>query len=200
MRNRYTELGITGRKTGVKVTGDVPVDMDGLENVDAFFARTSPPRPQATPRARTSMQALQNMGRTPEPQARANGLDTVEEESDQNTEMTVESPTVTTRRNVNRRATMVTSSSDLGWMREARKGRRATMAMASVREAMTPMRRSPRTPVARGLVDTESEQEDATQVNGSDEDEAEFAAEQAGDYRIEESEEQVEEAEQDYEE
>ncbi|ORX74405.1 hypothetical protein DL89DRAFT_289971 [Linderina pennispora] len=165
--------------------------MDGLENVDAFFARTSPPRPQATPRARTSMQALQNMGRTPEPQARANGLDTVEEESDQNTEMTVESPTVTTRRNANRRATMVTSSSDLGWMREARKGRRATMAMASVREAMTPMRRSPRTP---------SEQEDATQVNGSDEDEPEFAAEQAGDYRIEESEEQVEEAEQDYEE
>ncbi|KAJ2552813.1 hypothetical protein EV175_003169, partial [Coemansia sp. RSA 1933] len=41
-RNRFNDIGVTGRKTGVRVAGDVRVDEDGLENVDEFYKQTSP--------------------------------------------------------------------------------------------------------------------------------------------------------------
>ncbi|KAJ2612665.1 mitotic fidelity of chromosome transmission- protein [Coemansia sp. RSA 1365] len=42
-RNRFNDIGVTGRKTGVRVAGSVRVDEDGLENVDEFYKQTSPP-------------------------------------------------------------------------------------------------------------------------------------------------------------
>ncbi|KAJ2865257.1 hypothetical protein GGI22_001541, partial [Coemansia erecta] len=41
-RNRFNDIGVTGRKTGVRVAGDVRVDEDGLENVEEFYKQTSP--------------------------------------------------------------------------------------------------------------------------------------------------------------
>ncbi|KAJ2309240.1 hypothetical protein IWW54_003838, partial [Coemansia sp. RSA 2705] len=55
-RNRFNNIGVTGRKTGVRVAGDVLVDEDGLENVDEFYKQTSPPDKQeqaAIPRPAT---------------------------------------------------------------------------------------------------------------------------------------------------
>ncbi|KAJ2450170.1 hypothetical protein EV183_004457, partial [Coemansia sp. RSA 2336] len=46
-RNRFNNIGITGRKTGVRVAGKVSVDQDGLENIDEFYKHTSPPEPPA---------------------------------------------------------------------------------------------------------------------------------------------------------
>ncbi|KAJ2103168.1 mitotic fidelity of chromosome transmission- protein [Coemansia sp. S100] len=42
IRNKFNDIGITGRKTGVRVAGNVRVDEDGLENVDEFYQKTSP--------------------------------------------------------------------------------------------------------------------------------------------------------------
>ncbi|KAJ2523240.1 mitotic fidelity of chromosome transmission- protein [Coemansia sp. RSA 2049] len=41
-RNRFNDIGVTGRKTGVRVAGNVRVDDDGLENVEEFYKQTSP--------------------------------------------------------------------------------------------------------------------------------------------------------------
>ncbi|KAI9504453.1 hypothetical protein BX070DRAFT_222207 [Coemansia spiralis] len=41
-RNKFNDIGVTGRKTGVRVAGDVRVDEDGLENVEEFYKQTSP--------------------------------------------------------------------------------------------------------------------------------------------------------------
>ncbi|KAJ2501734.1 mitotic fidelity of chromosome transmission- protein [Coemansia sp. RSA 1972] len=51
-RNRFNDIGVTGRKTGVRVAGNVLVDDDGLENVDEFYKHTSPLDKQEKPKAR----------------------------------------------------------------------------------------------------------------------------------------------------
>ncbi|KAJ1933870.1 hypothetical protein FBU59_005886, partial [Linderina macrospora] len=186
--------------------------MDGLENVDAFFDRTSPVKPKATPRARTSMQALQNMGKAASPtpmrgeQTMLGDLGTLDEVSDDEpgTDIHAESPTVATRRSASRRATMMPDSdTGLGWLKEARKGRRATMALATAKGASlikSPVRRSPRPQTPRrqtprpqtprkqtprkqlpaSLMDTESEKDDDedTPVNLSEEGEPGFDIEE----------------------
>ncbi|KAI7822313.1 hypothetical protein BX661DRAFT_171914 [Kickxella alabastrina] len=45
MRNNFSDIGVTGRKTGVRAAGGVTVDNDGLENVVEFYNKTSPTQP-----------------------------------------------------------------------------------------------------------------------------------------------------------
>ncbi|KAJ2895125.1 mitotic fidelity of chromosome transmission- protein [Coemansia aciculifera] len=63
VRNKFTDIGVTGRKTGVRVAGNVRVDEDGLENVDEFYQKTSPAqnRGEGQARGKPAMQTLQNI-------------------------------------------------------------------------------------------------------------------------------------------
>ncbi|KAJ2571195.1 mitotic fidelity of chromosome transmission- protein [Coemansia sp. RSA 1807] len=61
-RNRFNDIGVTGRKTGVRVAGNVLVDDDGLENVDEFYKHTSPLDKQEKPsKARLPTQTLHTL-------------------------------------------------------------------------------------------------------------------------------------------
>ncbi|KAJ2811132.1 mitotic fidelity of chromosome transmission- protein [Coemansia furcata] len=54
IRNKFNDIGITGRKTGVRVAGNVRVDEDGLENVDEFYKKTSPAQDRGEVRGKTA--------------------------------------------------------------------------------------------------------------------------------------------------
>ncbi|KAJ2480372.1 mitotic fidelity of chromosome transmission- protein [Coemansia sp. RSA 2131] len=61
-RNRFNDIGVTGRKTGVRVAGNVLVDDDGLENVDEFYKHTSPLDKQEKPsKTRPTTQTLHTL-------------------------------------------------------------------------------------------------------------------------------------------
>ncbi|KAJ2357466.1 mitotic fidelity of chromosome transmission- protein [Coemansia erecta] len=61
-RNRFNDIGVTGRKTGVRVAGNVLVDDDGLENVDEFYKHTTPPeRQEPTAKSRPTANTLHTL-------------------------------------------------------------------------------------------------------------------------------------------
>ncbi|KAJ2140012.1 mitotic fidelity of chromosome transmission- protein [Coemansia sp. RSA 353] len=76
-RNRFNDIGVTGRKTGVRVAGNVLVDDDGLENVDEFYKHTSPLDKQEKPsKARLPTQTLHTLV-SPTPTRSTSNYDTL---------------------------------------------------------------------------------------------------------------------------
>ncbi|KAJ2779693.1 mitotic fidelity of chromosome transmission- protein [Coemansia javaensis] len=62
VRNKFNDVGVVGRKTGIRVEGAVRVDEDGLENVGEFYQRTSPPeRPDARGQQQPAVHTLHKL-------------------------------------------------------------------------------------------------------------------------------------------
>ncbi|KAJ2869523.1 mitotic fidelity of chromosome transmission- protein [Coemansia aciculifera] len=61
IRNKFNDIGITGRKTGVRVAGNVRVDEDGLENVDEFYQKTSPAQERGEGQVRSKPATLHKL-------------------------------------------------------------------------------------------------------------------------------------------
>ncbi|KAJ2719744.1 mitotic fidelity of chromosome transmission- protein [Coemansia sp. Benny D115] len=139
-RNKYTDLGVTGRKTGVRVAGSVPVDNDGLENVDEFYKQTSPSQEKPVKPAK-SLQALLSptpMRTVPNYDSMMGALDlTPEKQMDiirsseaLRAEEVLASPTEARLARADRRRTMAVSKG-ADWINSPKKGRRVTMAFAA---------------------------------------------------------------------
>ncbi|KAJ1849773.1 hypothetical protein LPJ73_003665, partial [Coemansia sp. RSA 2703] len=148
-RNKFSEVGIAGRKTGVRVTGAVPIDADGLENVAEFYKHTSPVNASPTKNTTTlhtlvsptpirSTAAFGTLLGALDIPLEAEPVDGALEDAAEVDEALVtpvrprgvraaeESPTRAGRR--------VTMGARVGqeWVMSAKKGRRATMALMAV--------------------------------------------------------------------
>ncbi|KAI8320150.1 hypothetical protein GQ54DRAFT_298859 [Martensiomyces pterosporus] len=77
-RNKFNDIGVTGRKTGVRVAGSVGVDADGLENIEEFYKKTSPVQEKAddASKAGPSTQTLHQIV-SPTPVRSSNAYDTL---------------------------------------------------------------------------------------------------------------------------
>ncbi|KAJ1880805.1 mitotic fidelity of chromosome transmission- protein [Coemansia sp. RSA 486] len=152
-RNKFSDIGITGRKTGVRVTGTVRVDDDGLENVDEFYKHTSPnmeqPLVAKTSRSFHALLSPTPIRSMPEYGTLIGALDMPDIEGDYRE---IEDEVITTPVHARairaqvlsaateyarspemaRRATMVPGGGrEPSWVNSPKKGRRVTMAFAA---------------------------------------------------------------------
>ncbi|KAJ2768965.1 mitotic fidelity of chromosome transmission- protein [Coemansia nantahalensis] len=184
-RNKFNDIGVTGRKTGVRVAGAVRVDEDGLENVDEFYKQTTPQdKDERTKRAKQPTQTLHTL-LSPTPVRSASNYESLVGALDMPDDadglakedeiamlplvrphrpLVDQSPSIQAgARAAARRTTMVPSRlapPDEGWVRSPKRGRRVTMAFTAQR---------------RNLADSEEAAEAAAEES------AEESAEEAAD-------------------
>ncbi|KAJ1720134.1 mitotic fidelity of chromosome transmission- protein [Coemansia erecta] len=149
-RNKFSEVGVAGRKTGLRVAGQVPVDEDGLENVAEFYKHTSPVAPEPSKAVSTTTTLHTLVSPTPIRSTAQygtllgaldmpfeNGED--EQEDDDVVDEAVATPVKTRllraqEGSPTRAGRRVTMGARVGqeWVMSAKKGRRATMALMAV--------------------------------------------------------------------
>ncbi|KAJ2716964.1 mitotic fidelity of chromosome transmission- protein [Coemansia spiralis] len=157
-RNKFNDIGVTGRKTGVRVAGKVRVDEDGLENVDEFYKQTTPQDKDKDARqAKQPTRTLHTLlsptpiRSTPNYESLVGALDMSDEADGPVIEDEVFTPprgrtqhalmdpspaAQAQARAASRRTTMAPSRAvplDEEWVRSPKRGRRVTMAFASQR-------------------------------------------------------------------
>ncbi|KAJ2851484.1 hypothetical protein IWW36_001123, partial [Coemansia brasiliensis] len=111
-RNRFNNIGITGRKTGVRVAGNVLVDEDGLENVDEFYKRTSPLDPPVKAPALRTLISPTPVRKPPSHDTLLGALDL---------------PSLPSKRG-STKSPVRTKSPTNNWIRSPKRGRRVTIA------------------------------------------------------------------------